>query len=95
MGKLTLTTPEAIDETVTYYELTSFTFDYNQSLVYIVYDKQNSSGTVIEHDASHTLQPAEVGSVLAYAKTLVQGGMNVNLALQRAFTEELAEGTYS
>jgi len=95
MSDLTLTTPEAIDETITDLELTSFTFDYENSLVYIVYNKKNSSGTVIIPDVSHTLVPAEVGSILSYAKTLVSGGASVHVALRQAFTEELGEGTYS
>ena len=92
---VTLTTPEAVSETITDYELTSFTFDYNDQLVYVVYDKKNSTGDTIVADASHTIQPAEITGILTYARTLVQGGAAVHEALKQAFTEELGTGTYS
>ena len=91
---LTLDNPDVINGTVTDEQITSFTVDLVNQTIFIVYDRQDSSGVTIVPDVSHTLTGTEMTAAITRASQIA--GADVYAALKQALYEYLpGNGTIS
>lgn len=70
---LTLDSPDVINGTVTDEEISSFTIDINNQLIYVTYDRKDAQGNIIVPDVTHTIAGAEMLAAITRASTTAGG----------------------
>jgi len=70
---LTLDVADVINGTVTDEEITSFTIDITNQLIYVTYDRKAADGEVIIADVTHTIAGPEMTAAITRASTTAGG----------------------
>lgn len=83
----TLDKAVVVSATITDEKITSFAVDLTGGSIYVVFDQNESDGTTVISDASHSIEGAEMTAAIARASEIA--GADVYTAIKQALYEFL------